>query len=486
MASSGWQGSQYIYTVYSEIWGNLRIDGITHSGTDLRVWGVLRIEGKGSGCSYFNNGIHGYTESQSDALIVGGGVNVCSGNTFDRGFDVTIHNVSTSATSYNFDTYFYACNANNCSTKYFDVRLRWTLYFDSSAVAPSGLTTSLVDFGPDWADISVHLGSWGSPSGSASRYIEAAILGTSTYGNPYKFDTRTAIMNATIRADNSGRGSLVVTPNTQYWYGGFATNNSADTRVVSGQFTTLPAVPVINAIDQGHGVIDVTVTHATEGSALTVTEEYSIDGGTTWTTITGGAFTVTLSAQTVLTVRRSSPAGASSDTVTVTPSFTTAIYGSVLNKSVLIDKVYASAPSRAVVGATLTLDSFFTAFDEQMFVEKFQQHYLSRDYVAKGYDISSIDTRKVTIGSVTIYYLEINFAGLSMNSFTLSNASSPSGLSSAAATWGITIPSASNWGYSTTITGTYGDHPTDVSARKIKKVYGSFGGKTKLVFEDPS
>lgn len=342
MASSGWQGSKYIYTVYSEIWGNLRIDGITHSGTDLRVWGAIRIEGKGSGCSYFNNGIHGYAEGQGDALIVGQAVNVCSGGTFDRGFDVTIHNVGVSATSYNFSAYFYACNANNCSTKFFDTRLDWTLYFDSSAVAPSGLTTSLVDFGPDWADISVHLGSWGNPSGSASRYIEAAILGTSTYGNPYKNDTRTAVMDATIRVDNSGRGNLTVVPNTQYWYGGFATNNSADARVVSGQFTTLPAVPAINAIDQGHGVIAVTVTHATEGSALTVAEEYSTDGGTTWTTITGGAFTVTLSTQTVITVRRSSTSGVSSTTITVTPSFTTAIYGSVLNKTAEVKHIYAS------------------------------------------------------------------------------------------------------------------------------------------------
>lgn len=207
---------------------------------------------------------------------------------------------------------------------------------------PSGLTTSLVDFGPDWASIAVHIDSWGNPSGSASRYIEAAILGTSTYGNPYKYDTRTAVKDATIRINNSCRGNLTVTPNTQYGYGGYATNQSKTTNVINGQFTTLPAVPVINAIDQGHGVIDVTVTHATEGSALTVAEEYSIDGGTTWTAITGGAFTVTLSAQTVLTVRRSSTAGASSDTVTVTPSFTTAIYGSVLNKTVEVKHIYAS------------------------------------------------------------------------------------------------------------------------------------------------
>lgn len=473
MASSGWQGSQYIYTVYSEIWGNLRIDGITHSGTDLRVWGVLRIEGKGSGCSYFNNGIHGYTESQSDALIVGQSVNVCSGSTFDRGFDVTIHNVSVSATSYNFDTYFYACNANNCSTKYFDTRLRWTLYFDSSAVAPSGLTTSLVDFGPDWADIAVHLGSWGSPSGSASRYIEAAILGTSTYGNPYKYDTRTATMDATIRADNSGRGSLVVTPNTQYWYGGYATNNSADTRVVSGQFTTLPAVPAINAIDQGHGVIDVTVTHTTEGSALTVTEEYSIDGGTTWTAITGGAFTVTLSAQTVLTVRRSSTAGESSDTVTVTPSFTTAIYGSVLNKSVLIDKVYAPIMAPKLVSASITPSQYTTALDSEKFVDFFTGIEAFRKEIMQG----------ATLAQLTLDWASAQV----LITITLSNGHIArvvtESIASLSTKYGITATRPSGSTDTVALTGVY---ETASLSKKIAKIYGSFGGKAKLVFEDPS
>ena len=473
MASSGWQGSKYIYTVYSEIWGNLRIDGITHSGTDLRVWGAIRIEGKGSGCSYFNNGIYGYTEGQGDALIVGQAVNVCSGGTFDRGFDVTIHNVGVSATSYNFDTYFYACNANNCSTKYFDTRLRWTLYFDSSAVAPTGLTASLVDFGPDWADIAVSISSWGTPSGSASRYIEAAVLSTSTYGDPYKIDTRTAVMDATIRVDNSCRGSITITPNTQYWYGGHADNRSKAASTMSGQFTTLPAVPVINAIDQGHGVIAVTVTHATEGSALTITEEYSTDGGTTWTAITGGAFTVTLSTQTVITVRRSSTSGVSSTTVTVTPSFTTAIYGSVLNKSVLIDKVYAPIMAPKLVSASITPSQYTTALDSEKFVDFFTGTEAFRKEIMQG----------ATLAQLTLDWASAQV----LITITLSNGRiarvATESIASLSTKYGITATRPFGGTDTVVLSGTYETAPL---SKKVAKIYASVEGKTRLVFEDPS
>ena len=236
----------------------------------------------------------------------------------------------------------------------FNVRSSWAGYWEESGsitatgesigpdgTPPTGLTATLVEAGPDWADISMSISSWGSPSTSATRYIEAAVLGTSTYGNPYKFKTATAVMSETFRVDNTGSGNLTIVPNTQYRVGGYATNQTRHASTVGAAFTTLPAVPVINAADQGHGVINVTVTHANEGSALPIAEEYSIDGGTTWTAFTGGAFSLTLSTQAVLTVRRSSTAGVSSGTVTVAPHFDVAIYAPVLNKSKLITKVYA-------------------------------------------------------------------------------------------------------------------------------------------------
>lgn len=214
---------------------------------------------------------------------------------------------------------------------------------------PTGLTATLVEAGPDWADIAVSISSWGSPSTSANRYIEASVLGSSSYGNPYKYKTATAVMSTTLHVDNTSGGNLTIVPNTQYRVGGYATNRTRDASTVGATFATLPAVPVVSAVDQGHGVINFTVTHANEGSAYTVTDEYSADGGTTWTAISGGAFSLTLSTQTEVIVKRSSTAGDSIATITVVPQFDVGIYASANGQTEKITKVYAPSAGASPV-----------------------------------------------------------------------------------------------------------------------------------------
>lgn len=236
----------------------------------------------------------------------------------------------------------------------FNVRSSWAGYWDNygsitatgssigpDGTPPTGLTAVMNEVGPDFAMINVSISSYGNPSGSANRYIEAAVLGSSSYGNPYRYATATATTAAKIAVTNNNGGSLTITPNTTYYYGGYASNTVRSTSTVAGQFTTLPATPVITATDQGHGQIAFTVTHATEGSAETVTEGYSVDGGTTWVAITGGAFTLALSTQTTVEVRRTSTAGVSSASITVIPQFDVGIYGSASDRAVAIRKVYA-------------------------------------------------------------------------------------------------------------------------------------------------
>lgn len=304
MASSGWQGSQYIYTVYSEIWGNLRIDGITHSGTDLRVWGALRVEGKGSGCSYFNNGIHGYTESQSDALIVGGGVNVCSGNTFDRSFDVTIHNVSTSTTSYNFDAYFYACNANNCSSKYFDVRLRWTISFSASGSGPSGAAVEYIS--STWKSVKIKssVSSWGSGYSGTPNLEQIVVLPTATTSN-WKTTGRQVLKNATSSLTNTNTvtnnnsisfdGGLTIKGASKYKVAAYASTNIGSTDVLDNTIIYTPPAPgqltyVIDPNDDSKQTITyvgVPANNATDytQSLLTRTVRYKGQNDANWTYI---------------------------------------------------------------------------------------------------------------------------------------------------------------------------------------------------------
>lgn len=224
-----------------------------------------------------------------------------------------------------------------------------TGYLPAGGTPPTGLTTTLVEAGANWADIAVSISSWGSPSGSANRYIEASVLGSSTYGNPYKFKTATAVTSATLHVDNTCSGNLTIVPNTQYRVGCYADNKTRNASTVGATFTTLPAAPVISAVDHGHGVIDFTVTHANEGSAYTVTDEYSADGGTTWTAISGGTFSLTLATQTEVIVKRSSTAGDSIATITVVPQFDVGIYASANEKTVKVTKVYAPSQGSSPV-----------------------------------------------------------------------------------------------------------------------------------------
>lgn len=166
MASSGWQGEQTVYNYSSNIRliGDLKIDGITHSGSTLRVWGEIELGGRGTNgyYIYFNNGVHGRATTQGDSLIVGNGVSVYAGQNYRRSFDVTINGVSESATSYNFSAVYYACNANDCSSKYFDTRLYWTINFAASGTPPSGGHIEFVSHTWNSVTVTSSVSSWGS------------------------------------------------------------------------------------------------------------------------------------------------------------------------------------------------------------------------------------------------------------------------------------------------------------------------------------
>lgn len=494
MATSGWQNEQWIHTIQAEIYfnGNVRIDGITHSGNSLRVWGTIAFCARGtSGWSgYFNAGVYAAVSGQGDGQILGNGQRLYVGSDVYRSFDVT-YSVPAAATSYNLNVRYHS--------EYFDRTLTWGLSFDSGGTAPSGLSTTLDGIGPDFAIITVNLGSYGSPATSASRYIEGAVLGSSSYGAPYKYKTAQATLSNTFTIDNSGSGGLTITPNTQYHYGGYASNTVLSTSTVTGTFTTLPARPTVVAIDQGHGQIDFTVSHATEGSADTVAEEYSTDDGATWTTITGGTFTLTLSSQTVVTVRRGNMTGYSSVAVTVAPTFNTAIYASVLNKSKLITKVYApfQTTDRGISGIESVSGNEYANIPEgnyDILMMAMSGNNDIKDKVAlqATYQYMDISLWKTPLGQYSMFWhLRENApTGSSpQESLTLAQTTSFSDFCNMAAQYGVNIlPSFES--VAPVLTEFYLDisatFENRIVSKKIGKIYASVGGKTTLTFEDPS
>lgn len=155
---------------------------------------------------------------------------------------------------------FYLANSSTSCTMYVtgpDGSFAFTLSgIPQGAVAPSGLNVSISSIADTGASFSVSLSSYGTPSNEANRYIEASIMGQSTYGGKYRWATKKAVTAATIAVNNNSATNssnpLTIVPNTQYWYGAYATNTSLSISKVQGTFTTLPAyITSITANDVG-------------------------------------------------------------------------------------------------------------------------------------------------------------------------------------------------------------------------------------------
>ena len=220
------------------------------------------------------------------------------------------------------------------------------------AVAPSGLNVSISSIADTGASFSVSLSSYGTPSSTDGRYIEASIMGQSTYGGKYRYDIAKNKASSTITVNNSSKTNssnpLTIVPNTQYWYGAYATNTSLSISKVQGTFVTRPAyITSITAHDVGQGEVYFTVNHAAEGSANTVVTELSYDQKT-WQTVSD-EFNLSLSGQTTLYVRRSNNSGSTPIfSISVTPSTRVKLYGSVNNQAQEIKKLYGSVNGQSV------------------------------------------------------------------------------------------------------------------------------------------
>ena len=218
---------------------------------------------------------------------------------------------------------------------------------DPAYSVPTGLDVSLDSFTDTSATLSASVSSYGNPASATGRYIEADVLGTSTFGAPYRYATATNVSSSTLVVDNNSQTAsanpLTIVGNTQYWYGAYANNTQKYVSLVKGNFVTLPAcITSVGSVDNGHGSITFTVNHNTEGSAYTVQNQYSLNQ-TTWVNMTGSTVNLTLDDTTTVYFRRSSTAGVTPVvSKTVTPFFNRFIYLSVGGESKKAKKIYTS------------------------------------------------------------------------------------------------------------------------------------------------
>ena len=251
---------------------------------------------------------------------------------------------------------FYLANTSTSCTMYVtgpDGSFAFTLGgIPQGAVAPSGLDVTLSSVQDTGATMRVTLSSYGTPSSEANRYIEASIMGQSTYGGKYRYDTANDTTGSTIIVNNSSKTNssnpLTIVPNTQYWYGAYATNTVMSTSMVKGKFITLPAyISDVVVNDTGGGNVTVSVVHASEGTATTAYTEYSYNQ-TDWTTVQD-TFNLTVHTATTIYVRRRNSTGTTPvRTVSIVPATTVKLYGSVNNQAKEIRKLYGSVNGKAV------------------------------------------------------------------------------------------------------------------------------------------
>lgn len=298
MASSGWQNEQTVYTL-SANWrlvANIAIDSITHSGSNLRVVGTISVGGRGTNgyYAYFNDGIYARATTQGDGAIVSGGTTIYVGGTdYYRGFDVTIGGVSEQTTSFNFSVV-----VRDGANQYFNTRLYWTLNFDASVVAPSGLTVTHVS--NTWNSVTgrVQLSSYGAPSGDSNRYIEFGVVDPTktTYGSPYRYKIEKTSQDKTFTVTDSDNGTFSIKGCTKYKCGGYATNTQSSIQTLGATlYYTPPAPGQLTYVESSPGTYDIEFTGVAannqttyDTASLTRNVRYREVGTSAWTDIAAG------------------------------------------------------------------------------------------------------------------------------------------------------------------------------------------------------
>lgn len=340
MASSGWQTEQTLTSWGSygaHLAGNVRIDSIVHTGTTVTISGAVRcaLRTNSSTASYWSDSVSGY---------VTGGSTVSFGGSFsgtktspdvrDRNFTATLSAAAT-ATTVTLSVRFAGGSLNTTKS--------WNLSMSTGGTAPAAPTITVTSIMDTEAVFHVECSNYGDPVASG-RYLEAAILGSNSYGNPYRAKKATDVASAdiTVNASTSDSGSMAIVPNTRYYYGAYATNTVLSAKTVAGQILMLPAyITNVVANDDGTGNITVSVIHAEEGNDDVAYTEYSYNQSD-WYAVQD-EFHIEVYSDTTLYLRRENSTGTTPVyAISITPVSTVKLYGSANNQTKEIKTLYGS------------------------------------------------------------------------------------------------------------------------------------------------
>ena len=361
MASSGWQGQKNVQTsVYPHMALNLRIDSISHSGTTLTVKGIVRVV-----CTsgYINYG-------KATVSLTGGGsktvnLNLSTGGHADTGtFTCTINNVSATTTSKSVTATLSAPGTASGSAS-------WTLSFNASTSAPTGLYINNVSSTWDSITGTVGISSYGT--GSGTKTLEMLVLyQTYVAGLPHRFEkVSDGSLSKTFTVSNnsaaSAAGEVDIKGCGLYYTGVYVTNGSETSRLAGPSVYTPPAPVVLNYTRVGEtnqwqvtliGDPNNNNTNYT-AAQLTRSMRYKIDNGS-WVNVES-AVVKAIDATTIVTITVPAASTATIEgwmtyqsinsevgSITITNSDAPVhIYGSVNGESQLIRHLYGSVNGRS-------------------------------------------------------------------------------------------------------------------------------------------
>jgi hypothetical protein len=168
-----------------------------------------------------------------------------------------------------------------------DISLGDAVYVPQFVSPPTGLSVSLRETYTNGAKFRVSISSYGTPSGVSGRCIEAGICAQNSYGATYKYNIAYNTTSSDITVTNaSTRGTLTIRPNTQYYYGGYATNTATggDTKKIEGQFVTKAEAPVVQFVSATPDSATLSYSVGADGGYHGRYVQYSLDSGNTWRT----------------------------------------------------------------------------------------------------------------------------------------------------------------------------------------------------------
>ena len=307
--STEWKEVKYVYVGYDSsgnhnVWWRMyaRISAQSGSSTTVEVEGRLYISGSGwlrSGATTTSGGVVGGYSAW--------GIDVSGTYTAGQEHPLWRGSASTTGSSIGAGVRFYSSPWGWTGENLY---ISDTLTFSPPSSPPTGLGANNVVRGVEDFTANVYISSWGTGGTSAGRYreLQCWTYDPNNLAQPRRYQPVYGdSLSGNITVSNSSSytqayGPLNITGNTLYTLGLYASNGaSAVGSQRLGDYTTLAYAPVLTLDSINGSTLTINYTTRADGGRYEKTYEYSIDGGTTWTTFatlstgaaSSGSFTTT-------------------------------------------------------------------------------------------------------------------------------------------------------------------------------------------------